>query len=347
MRNVICEILEKCRFYPSGDNCQPFNFKIHDDSLEIIHVEDRAAHSFNPKNISSKLTLGFLLEAISIVASEYQLQYFVDIKENGVDATINFFPVKNLITDPLSPYVKNRITDRRLYDTELNWQHLKNLIYNNNALQPKNIYLLKNEQQTELKDYLIEADKIVWLWSQAFFDITKMIKFNEQSIVKLGLSPKNIGLKPSDVLATKIMVRFRPLYYILKTLGFLSVVSKNNTLKTLDHSPAFILITLRNKDLASTGRDIYRLWTLLCAQGYSLQPMSAAVLPPYCFFNGAGNDIPTKFQDFYAEHQWTLNKLFKVNKSQTPIFMFRVGRVNQSFPPENSISRLDLKDLAA
>lgn len=347
MRNVIISIIEQSRYYPSGDNAQPFEFKISDNQLEIKHVEERAVHAFNPNNISSKLTLGLLLESIAIAANQYQLSFKCEISSNQVDANLTFFKNELLKQDPLCIYQKSRITDRRPYNMEIDLEPIKNLISADDKIQPKNVYLQKNNLEKELVNFFVKADNIMCTWKKAFFNIAKYIRFDKSDILKIGLSPENLGLNKADVLAIKLLTHFPFLFDIFNKLGFLTLSGKKHTLRLLHCSPAFLLVSMNENDLTQAGRQIMRIWILLCANGYSLQPLSASVLAPYTYYSGNADSFPFKFKSFYEVNKNYLKSIFGVDNSQQPIFLFRIGKVQTSFPENMKISRLDVDKLVS
>ncbi|MCB0391190.1 MAG: hypothetical protein KDD58_07860 [Bdellovibrionales bacterium] len=348
MKDLILKIIDESRFYPSGDNAQPFNFKIEDQLLYIKHCENRALHAFNPHNVSSKITLGCLLEAIKISASKYNLSFNLELMNDNLDAKLIFSKNNHISPDSLSHSVHLRKTDRRPYNLNCNLQEIEQIIYSEDHLLKSSVSILENKNLASLKSYLIEADKIIWTWSRAFRDIGKTIKFDSKGIIKIGLSTQNLGLKSSEIFATKILVKFPLIYKILNKIGLMSLISKTNTLKSFNSSPAFLLVSMKsNEDLIQAGRNIYRVWTLLCANGYSLQPMSAAVLTPYCYKIGVATEFPQYFKDFYEENINTLANIFHLDKSQVPIFLFRIGKVETVMPKQMEISRIDIEDLIA
>ncbi|MEZ5571801.1 MAG: ThiF family adenylyltransferase [Halioglobus sp.] len=127
-------ILDLARWAPSGDNDQPWQFEIVDESHLLIHGSDtRTWCVYDLDGTSSQLALGALLETMCIAASaesmrvEYQLQ--ADSPEDAPLITVALIQDSQIVPDPLLPFVKTRVTQRKPFTrrslTERNKQALE------------------------------------------------------------------------------------------------------------------------------------------------------------------------------------------------------------------------------
>ena len=88
---VVEQILELARWAPSGDNTQPWRFEIIDDVNLVVHGFDTRAHCvYDLDGRPSQISLGALLETISIAASGHGREMFVQRRAGLPDETPTF-----------------------------------------------------------------------------------------------------------------------------------------------------------------------------------------------------------------------------------------------------------------
>ena len=125
MREKILKLLDDARWYPSGDNAQPFDFVIGRDEFSVHHVKERGKHVFNIKNSSSMMALGALLELLEIAASRMKLRLDVEIMPSQLDARVHVVEDETIAIDNLAAKAHLRLTDRRPYNLDIDMPALK------------------------------------------------------------------------------------------------------------------------------------------------------------------------------------------------------------------------------
>lgn len=114
----ITEILELARWAPSGDNTQPWHFKVLDDHHLVVHAADTRDHCvYDLDGHPSQIAHGALLETIAIAASAHGLRAeFLrrpDSPDTHPDYEVELIPDTNLMPDALLPYIPERSVQRR------------------------------------------------------------------------------------------------------------------------------------------------------------------------------------------------------------------------------------------
>ena len=118
--NPIEEIIDSARWAPSGDNAQPWRFRITDDNALLIHIADDSSHNVyeyrdgEPTLISA----GILLETMRIAATRFHrrmLWYYGGRDDEGHRIEVRFATDALLEPDPLSAYVPARSVNRWPY----------------------------------------------------------------------------------------------------------------------------------------------------------------------------------------------------------------------------------------
>lgn len=117
-RDAILEILELARWAPSGDNTQPWRFEIVDERHVAVHGFDTREHVlYDFDGHASHMAHGALLETLRIAASGTGLESRWELRPGIPDTApiydIEFTPVAGLSPDPLLPFIRERVVQRR------------------------------------------------------------------------------------------------------------------------------------------------------------------------------------------------------------------------------------------
>ena len=116
--SIIEHILDQGRWAPSGDNTQPWRFQISGESAVVIHGFDTRAHCvYDLDGHPSQLSLGALIETISIAASAHGLKVIatrrLDVPDTQPTFDLQFVMQPSLAADPLGEHIRSRSVQRR------------------------------------------------------------------------------------------------------------------------------------------------------------------------------------------------------------------------------------------
>ncbi len=119
---IIEQILDLARWAPSGDNTQPWRFQIMSQSHVVVHGFDTRDHCvYDLDGHPSQISLGALLETMSIAATSHGLQTHVqrrlEAPETNPTFDVRFEPNDNIQPDSLIPYIPYRSVQRRPLST--------------------------------------------------------------------------------------------------------------------------------------------------------------------------------------------------------------------------------------
>lgn len=117
-RSTIEEILNLARWAPSGDNAQPWRFRILDTATVAVRL--RIAHGSIYEYRGGEPTLlsaGFLLESLDIAASGYGWEMRWELEGTNAEPTllVHFSPAPEREISPLLSVLTLRSVDRRRY----------------------------------------------------------------------------------------------------------------------------------------------------------------------------------------------------------------------------------------
>ena len=116
--STIEQILDLGRWAPSGDNTQPWRFEIVDDAHVVVHGFDtRDDCVYDLDGHPSQISLGALLETISIAASVHGLKVDTSRRLSLPDTTptfdLRFSGNTTTSADPLAAFILTRSVQRR------------------------------------------------------------------------------------------------------------------------------------------------------------------------------------------------------------------------------------------
>lgn len=345
MLEDIKKIIEIAVNAPSGENVQPWRFKINENKLSIFNIPNRDQSPYNFLQRGSYVSHGALIENITIVSSALgfnaEIALFPEKDNLDLVATISFTqstPKEEL----LYPYILKRSTNRKPYKKELLTREQKEEILRSIGNIGEGRILLtdaRDEIQTlslvgSMNERLVLENKV--LHSFLFSHINWTEKENEEK--KTGFYIKTLELPLPAKTAFKLFSHWNILKKVHK-LGISKSIWKQNGAVYASCSTIGI-ITINgnsNKDFVTAGRITQRMWLTVTKLGLSLQPMTGIL-----FFMQrilAGNLEPFSLDQvgLIKESYENVRKIFKL-QNETVAMMFRIG---YSDPPTAKALKLN------
>ena len=119
------EVLELARWAPSGDNSQPWRFAVHGEDRVTVFGSDTRAHCvYDLDGHPSQISLGALLETISLAATRFSLEADISRRRDPNDANdehptfdVVFRREQGITEDPLVAQITERRVQRRPLDS--------------------------------------------------------------------------------------------------------------------------------------------------------------------------------------------------------------------------------------
>jgi hypothetical protein len=116
-------VLELARWAPSGDNTQPWRFQATAEDACVVHASDtRNWCVYDLEGRASQIAVGAMLETAAIAASgegkQAQIRLQPDSPESAPRIDVNLQAAEQAASDPLLPFIKTRVTQRRPFTTE-------------------------------------------------------------------------------------------------------------------------------------------------------------------------------------------------------------------------------------
>jgi molybdopterin/thiamine biosynthesis adenylyltransferase len=343
------KVLDYARWAPSGDNVQPWKFKLINESEFIMFGSDTREHCvYDTDGHSSHLAHGILLETITIAATKFGLK--VSIKENLSDETKLKFTVQliadeEILADPLIPFIKSRCVQRRAMGTKALSEKEKNEL-EQSLPRGFNVQWFESfsERLSMAKLNFCNA-KTRLTMEEAYHVHKEIIDWNKQ-FSETKIPEKALGV---DWFTARLMqwmfkswkrIEFANTYFA----GTLLPRIQLDFIPSIKSSAHFAIVAdtppVSVQDYVAAGAAIQRFWLTSTKLGLGFQPEQTPVIFSKYLTKGL----------YFTSNQSAIKNAKKgkvlfdslINKPQNTIFLGRMGR---GAPPKSRSTRLPLSEL--
>jgi hypothetical protein len=331
MEQDLIKIINISIFAPSGDNSQPWKFKIKNNIISVYNVPEKDTSLYNFNMYASMIAIGALLENIKISATHFD--YICEIKindnfSNNLIAECIFTKNLNKEEDSLFKYIKNRQTNRKPYKKDKINKDIIDELQDYKSFSDVNLkVIIETELINELANACSVTEQIV-LENRKLHDfLFEHITWTEkEDKIKRGFYIKTLELKGPQNLVFKLL-QFWKINKFLNRIGISKFISKDNA-KLYSQSGAMLAITTNKINQISflkTGMFIQRLWLIATKHNIYIQPLTGII-----FLNHRINNKDNKEQ-FDNKHieliKASYNKIEQIINSNNEFItiMFRLG----------------------
>ena len=327
-------ILQYGLMAPSGDNCQPWKFKVNGLCVDLFNAADRDHSLYNLKQRASLIAHGTLLENIRISAPVVGLGSRVELFPNADNiqhvATVEFSERAKENASPLFAAIAQRHTNREKYqrvkisDSQLEqWQKLP-------EQTGEKIWVANQRQQiAHLAGLLSLNDRLVFETPALHRFLFEQIRWSDAEAQKSGdgLDIKTLGLNPLDKVAFRFLQHWGAVSALNK-VGFSRIVQLKAG-QLIKSASAIVMVTIPRAepiDYVKGGQLWQRLLLQLTSEGLTAQPIAGLACLMQAAVEGLLDDEMTALQQ-----QWLLDtrtellQIAGLSASTTILALFRVG----------------------
>ena len=345
------QILTLARWAPSGDNTQPWRFKIEaDDHIVVLGHDTREHCVYDLRGEASRLAHGALLECIALAASRHGLRADITTRRDRPDEApiydVRLAPDAGVTPDPLADHIESRTVQRR----------------------PMSRRALTTEQQRALEDCLAPGYTVRWLGGSDRLRMARLLFRNgrlrlllpegfplHRDIIEWGarfsedrIPEQAVGFDPLTARVSRWALQsWARLSFLNRYLGgTLLPALQLDFLPGLMCAAHFVLLAPRppldKADYLAAGRQLMRFWLTATRLGLHLQPaMTPLIFARYLRHGIAFTREPTlraRCARVAAGHQ----TLVGASEWERALFM---GRLGADSPPRARSLRLPLPRL--
>lgn len=283
-QNDILKILRAAVQAPSGDNSQPWKFRIMGNLILVHNIPGRDGSLFNFRNRGDFVAHGALIENMRIAASQFgyyaSIRTFPDaqnpylIAEVALEKTV---PQE----EPWFPWIAHRATNRKLYRTSSLSQEQKILLQKAAAGFGVELVLVDEPAQKQAFARALSLNERLLLENRTIHDhIFSLINWSdaEEKRNRSGLFIETLELLLPQRIAFHLF-RFWSLVRMLNVVGLPKFLS-NEGAKIYCASGvigALLIPDDTDESFIVTGRVFERVWLEATRLGLSIQPVAAVI----------------------------------------------------------------------
>jgi nitroreductase len=330
-RATIEHILDIAVQAPSGDNSQPWQFKIEDDSILLLNVPGKDATLYNFEERGSFLAHGALIENICIVAPKLGFNVTVELLPPIENCTARLsLSSTPPVEDILAANISKRCTNRKPYNPKRPFEET-----DKNALDASIVSAPEVSLYYAAKDRVNELSQIVGLNEQLLFEnqplhdfLFGMIRWSrEEERISPGLYVKTMEFPlPLEILMRFVFSNFSVVEQLNK-IGLSKFVRQQST-QVYEATSAFFALSIKNTtsaDYMKAGRMVQRFWLTAEMRGVNVQPVTGIPYLAERIRAGAGEAFSKEEQDLILDADKRISDVFKVKSGEKIAMLFRVG----------------------
>ena len=349
---AVQKILDLARWAPSGDNTQPWRFEIMDDNHVAIHGHDTRDHCvYDLMGHASQISLGMLLETITIAATEHRMQAHIQTRTGQPDThpvfDIELTEKTDLKPHPLLPHIRRRTVQRRPMSTHplsnRERQQLEAAVGNDFYI----LWLESFQDRLRVARLLFQNGGLRLTLPEAFETHSSIIQW-DSDLSEDRIPAKAVGLDPGTMHLMRwalgswqrvnFLNRFMAGTLIPRIeLDFITGIACASHFMVMAKSPPETL-----DDFVSGGRAVQRFWLTATRLDLKLQPE----MTPLIFHSYVRNKVEfssnQRSQKLARKLASRLEDIMAPEKIEHAVFMGRIG--SGATPTARSI-RLPLEKL--
>lgn len=269
---------------PSADNMQPWKFRLMIDGLELYPESKINNLFFDFKNTATLISLGAVVENISIAAEELGLRMDCHFMNNipGIPIALKFQKGDSKKHSSLYSAIFKRCTDRNIYKfgTKIHSEIISRLTKCVTEHQSYSVHNYQNKiEKNKITKLIYQTDAIRFSHERIHEDFYSILRFNNNTINYYdGLAVKTLGVESFFIPALKILQPW-DLTKFLNIFGLHHIMSFRSTLLPMISASTIMAITHAGPpDYFEFGRVMQRFWLQATKEGLSVQPLGALPL---------------------------------------------------------------------
>ena len=348
MIEKIKKILTEANFAPSGDNCQPWKFKIIPGGLEIFNLPEKDQSVYNFDQKAAYISHGAFIENIKIVALAHKFDTEISLFPRSANpnlvASLTFTPTDKE-ADYLYNFINKRHTNRKPYkDKSISKDQISAILnLKIDSFNGKVILAAEREKVKALAKLLSINEKIVLQNKKLHKFLFSNISWGQKgSEINDKMFIKTLEMNQLQQFVFKLCSSWNIMSFLDK-FGLAKFISKENS-KIYSNSGAIGAIVSpgnSKNDFVFSGRLLQRTWLLITSMGLSLQPLAGLVLLNQILIAAERQELAPEHIKEIEQSMAKVSALINSDK-QNIIFMFRVG---ESSAPSAITTRLSTEEI--
>jgi len=322
---------------PSGENCQPWRFVVHNSVLSVFNVPEADFSLYNSKQNGSYIAHGALIENMRLSAHTRGLSMEITLFPDTLDET----HVANIVfnktepqEDPLYSSLRNRTTNRKDFTGEkLSTKEKQELTLAVTYNSENDLIIIDDDTHLSGLGHALAAHERVLFEHKSmhsfFYDHILWDKKDEHKAG--GFYIETLEFLPHQLGAVKLFKSWFMLSLLNKILGVSKMISKDNGKKYAE-SGTLVAITMSGEskeDYVYLGMQMERFWLTATKLGLAVHPCNGTLyLKIHTQHHGCDafsdehitiiNNAHKVLIDSFKVKQGTIGLIFRIGKADVP-----------------------------
>lgn len=343
---VLRNILSAAILAPSGENSQPWRFKIKGDSIELWNNQESDLSYYNFNQYGSYVAHGAALENILLTASLVGVGVHVELFPSDDDKDFIarvIFREGDVQSGDLGKYIEKRVTNRKPYSGEPLLEQEADALKIAGSLYDGAFFLEGDKDEIWKLAQAGSVNEVVMLKNHFVHNFFfTHVRWSEEEDRKMpnGFYIKTLELLPPQIFGFRLFSRWW-LLHILNKIGIPYAVAKENA-RVYEAASAFGIITIPKYEprlFVEAGRKLQRVWLTATKLGLWMQPISGALFLINNLLLGEPENFSSEEADVLKRAHAEIRQVFNLEGDDVIVMMFRIGRGD---PPSAHSSRFPL-----
>jgi hypothetical protein len=335
MREKIREILKYGVMAPSGDNSQPWKFKVKGNTIFVYNDPEKDNPYLNFKQSGSFIAHGALLKNIEIASTSFDLmpkiKLFPILSDHNFVSEITFESISlSRQIDPLFQFISKRATNRRPYQNKPLSKTESVLLREAGIFDDIGLYFITNMENKKLAGTAGSAAEIIILENSLLHEyLFRDVMWSEKQERKErhGLYIKTMEFNSIQQFLFKLASKKKWMRLAIK-IGFPHFIAKQDA--SLYASGSIMgLLTLKKispENFVKLGMKMQEVWLKTTSLGLGFQPITATLFLGFKLQNDqADQTLSQEHRELAIKSYQDICSAFNLNLNETPFIMFRVG----------------------
>ena len=343
MHIVIQKLLQVAIQAPSGDNTQPWQFRVDEPAgrLDFLVDERRDVSPMNAGQRMARISIGAALENLLQVAADNGIRLETVSPTAGSVASLRWEEPGDTEVVRAPPSIRERVTNRRAFRGHpLEPEILSALMEKTPVLEGVRTYwITARERVADWARLIGRADAAMFGEASMRVAFLSKVRFDAapQDVVEEGLSLASLELSAADRIALRIM-RATP-HWLLR-LGGAPQFFAAHARKLIRSSSGLCVLTApddRPETDLDVGRAMQRAWLALTEAGLAAQPMMSLMVLENVFRHGSPELVAQLGRERLLQFQEASRGLLSESGGDRPAFLLRFGDASA---PSGRVGRL-------
>jgi Putative TM nitroreductase len=317
---------------PSGDNTQPWKFRIYKNKIQIIVKIENDTSLYNLDGQASIIAIGAVIENMRVAATHYG--YMEDIvlyplsDDKTVVAEMVFTESKNIIEDQLYPFLDKRSANRKQYSIEKLPNEVKKQLETLKEDFEEVSFVLEDDRKKCIKIAHVASlnEKVVLENKKLHHFLFQHITWSEkEDNLKKGFYVKTLELKGPQKIAFKLFRNWN-IMAIFNRIGMADFVAKDNE-KIYSKSGAmvaFVANQIYPESFVRVGMLLERFWLYATKFGLGVQPLAGIPLLEHGVIKKKSEELSSTYNKIIDSAYNELLDIFAIDNGSI-VIMLRVG----------------------